>query len=111
LAYCLAAVHAPAATVAQAAEFLDVDVHELAGTLALVAADDPPRRAIHPAESRDAVAGEHSVHGRRRDAELVADPRRAELARSAKRAIRDSSSTGTRLGDRYGRDERSSNAA
>jgi hypothetical protein len=47
----LAAVRAPAATIAQTTEFLDVDVHELAGTVTLVAADHTPGWAIHPRQT------------------------------------------------------------
>jgi hypothetical protein len=58
----------------EAAELLDVDVHELAGTGALVADERPAER---PPQARDAVAPKHLPHGRGRQAKLRGDDQRA----------------------------------
>ncbi|NYI03534.1 hypothetical protein FHU37_000477 [Allostreptomyces psammosilenae] len=76
----LAAVDAPAASVGDVAEFLDVDVDEFAGAGAFVAADDPSGGAVHPGQAVHSVPGEDPVHGGGGHAHQWADPRRAELA-------------------------------
>ena len=62
----LAAVRAPAAAITQPAQFLDVEVHELTGPRALVAADHASGRAIHPCQAgrcRDGASTQCTVDG------------------------------------------------
>ena len=69
----------PAPAVGDPAELLDVDVDELAGSLALVAPDHLTGRSIEPAQSVEPQAHEHAVHRGRGDAQAIADPCWSEL--------------------------------
>ena len=53
-----ARIEALAASVRDAAELLDVEMHEFAGLIALVT-DDRPGRTVHGPQDREAVASEH----------------------------------------------------
>jgi hypothetical protein len=74
------AMDSPAAALAQPAEFLDIDMHQLARTSAFVAADHLPGRPVQPRQSRHAVPGQDSVHCRGRESDQGRDPIRAEFA-------------------------------
>jgi hypothetical protein len=73
----LPAVDAPSAAVGDVAELLDVDVDQLAGPLALVAADGQPGTAVQVRQARAAVAAQDRVDGRRRQVQPGPDPGRA----------------------------------
>ena len=70
----------PAAAVGDPAELLDVDVDQLAGPVAFVAADDLAGGPVQAGQAVQAVAGQDAVHGRGGQAQDRADPCRAELA-------------------------------
>jgi hypothetical protein len=76
----LAAQRPMAAAVGNPAEFLHVDVDQLAGTVAFVAADDLPGRPVQPGQPVEAVAGQDPVHRRGGHAQDRADPGGSEFA-------------------------------
>src|SRR2546427_13292542 len=55
------AVDAPAASVGDPPELLDVDVHQLSRTFAFLAPDDPAGGAVHPVQAVQVVAAQHTV--------------------------------------------------
>ncbi|GGS74808.1 hypothetical protein GCM10010222_14830 [Streptomyces tanashiensis] len=65
------------AAVGDVADLLDVDVHELAGILAFVAAYDVPGRAVEVGQAGRPVAGQDAVDGRGDQAEQLAGNRSA----------------------------------
>ena len=87
---------APAAAVGDVAELLDVDVDQLAGPVALVAADRHARWPGPGAPARAAVAGQDRVHGggrpgpagRRSGPGPAALTRRPTIRRSVRRGVR-----------------------
>ena len=92
----VAAVDAVAATGAQAAELLDVEVDQLARVGALVAADHCPARAIQDSQTVELVADQDTVDGGgrppnpRRDtgwAELMGLPQPADLGLHRRRDL------------------------
>jgi hypothetical protein len=76
-------VGAVAAALGDAAQLLDVEVDELAGRRALVAADDPPAWPVQHGQPVQAVAAPEAVHGPGRPANPGGDPGRAELVLAA----------------------------
>jgi hypothetical protein len=70
----------PAAASRDRAELLDVDVDQLAGPGAFVAADDLPAGPVQPGQPRHRVPDQHPVHGGRVEPEDPGDPSRAEPA-------------------------------
>ena len=66
----------PPAAIRNLAEFLHVQVHQITGPGVLVTADHPTRRAVQPAQTGQAVAGQHAVHRRGVQPKQVADPGR-----------------------------------
>jgi len=76
----VAAVDAPAAAVAEPAEFLDVDVDQFTGAVAFVAAHPVAGRPVQPGQPVQAVAGQHGVHGGGRHVQDRGQPPRPELA-------------------------------
>jgi hypothetical protein len=60
-------------------ELLDVDVNQLAGTGALVAANRLPGQAVWPGQPVHAMPAQLRLHGRGQDPNLRADPRRSGL--------------------------------
>jgi len=74
---------APAAAGGDLAEFLDIDVHQVAGTGRFHPADDSPGWAVQPAEFGQAVAGQDAVHGGDVESEQVGDARRPPSAGDA----------------------------
>jgi len=52
----------PAAAVRDAAQFFDVDVDQVAGALAFVAADDLTRGSVHPLQAIESSTTQHPVH-------------------------------------------------
>jgi hypothetical protein len=71
------------ATPADAAELLHVHVDELAGTGALVTADDPTGRPVQVVEPGEVVTDEDGIDRRGRDPERGGDPVRALLLHPA----------------------------
>lgn len=61
-------------------EFLDVDVGELAGPAAFVAADDLPGGPVQEGQTVQPLPGRDAVDGRGRQAQDRPDPSRAQLA-------------------------------
>jgi hypothetical protein len=58
-----AAKHPPAAAGGNLAEFLDIDVDQIAGPGRLDAPDQPSGGAVEPAQFGQPVAGQHAMHG------------------------------------------------
>jgi hypothetical protein len=56
-----AAVDAVAATIGDAAQLLDIQVDQLAGSLSLIAADHPTGRPVHPGQPTQAMADQHAM--------------------------------------------------
>jgi hypothetical protein len=79
----LAAEVAPAAAVGHVAEFLDVDVQQVAGVFVFVAADRLAGDPVEVGEPVGPVTGQHGVHGGGGQAELVGDRDRAEASFAA----------------------------
>jgi hypothetical protein len=69
---------APAAAVGHVAEFLDVDVEQVAGCGVFIAADRFPADPVEVAEPVEPAPHEHRVHGRGGQAEPVTDADRSE---------------------------------
>ncbi|KWU68029.1 hypothetical protein AWX17_27605 [Priestia megaterium] len=74
-----AAVGAPAAAVGDPAEFLDVDVDQLARCRGLVTdrfgfADGQPGRLVQKGKQRHPIPGQHSSDSRAGHSEVIADP-------------------------------------
>lgn len=69
----------PPAARADAAEFLDVDVDQIAGLVVFVAADHDTGRPVHPREAIHPVTHQYRVHCRGRHPELAGDTGRPEL--------------------------------
>jgi hypothetical protein len=65
--------HLPPAAIWDFSQLLDIDVHEFAGTLTLIATDDPTGGAVHPGQSIEAEADENPVHGGGGHAQAVAN--------------------------------------
>ena len=74
----------PADAVGDATEFLDVDVDQVAGALTFVAANDAPRRTVHPLQTVESELGQRPVHRRGGDAQSVANARRSEVEGGAR---------------------------
>ena len=64
-------------------ELLDIDVHQLAASRGLDAADHTAGRPIHPPQAVAPVAHQDPMHRRCGDPEDAADARRAQLAITA----------------------------
>jgi hypothetical protein len=79
-------VDAVAATIGDAAQLLDVDVDQLAGSGALIAEDHPTRGPVQHRQPTQAVADKDAVHGGGGSADPGADPGRAELVGAAQPA-------------------------
>ncbi|GAC55685.1 hypothetical protein GOAMI_64_00010 [Gordonia amicalis NBRC 100051 = JCM 11271] len=60
-----AAEFAPATAGRDLAEFLDVDMHQLTRLISGNTADHAPGRTVQPAQTSQAVAGQHPVHSGR----------------------------------------------
>lgn len=71
---------APASTVGDAAEFLDVHVDEFAGSVVFVAADDLSGGPVEEGQAVQAVPGQDSVNGRDGQAQDRSDACWAQLA-------------------------------
>jgi hypothetical protein len=82
-AACLTAEDLVAAAVRDVAEFLDVDVDQVAGCRVFVAADDPACGAVEVGEAGQAVAGQDAVDGGRVQPEEVGDTSRPPAAQDA----------------------------
>jgi hypothetical protein len=67
------AEHPPAAAGGDLAEFLDVDVHQVAGGSGLHPADDAAGGAVQPAQASHLVAAEHAVHRGHVESQQVGD--------------------------------------
>ncbi|GAA3239633.1 hypothetical protein GCM10020256_60910 [Streptomyces thermocoprophilus] len=74
LAACLAAQDLVAAAVGDVAELLDVDMHQLAGPVAFVAAYDAAGGPVQVRQAGQAVSGQHPVHGGGHQTEQTRDP-------------------------------------
>ncbi|GHB72290.1 hypothetical protein GCM10010377_73610 [Streptomyces viridiviolaceus] len=74
------AVDAPSSAVGDAAEFPDVDVDELAGPAAFVAADDLSGGSVQEGQAVQAVPGQDPVDGGGGQAQDRSDAGRAQLA-------------------------------
>ncbi|ODA73349.1 hypothetical protein APS67_002612 [Streptomyces sp. AVP053U2] len=83
LAACLPAQDLVSAAVGDVAQLLDVDVHQLAGPLAFVAADDAAGGAVQVGEAGQAEAGQYPVHGRGHQVQQVGDAGGAPAAQDA----------------------------
>jgi hypothetical protein len=66
-----------AAAIGDVAELLDVHVHQFAGPVAFVAADDVAGGAVQVAQPGQAVAGQDAVHGGGHQAEQAGDSGRS----------------------------------
>src|ERR671910_1591755 len=76
-------VDAPATASGDAAQFLDVDVHELAGVAHLHPTDRRPGYPIEVIESVEAVTEQNRVHRRGRQSHDPRDPSRAQPSLAA----------------------------
>jgi hypothetical protein len=79
-------VDAVAAAVGDAAQRLDIQVDQLAGAGALVAADHPPGGPVHGGQPTQAVADQHAMDGGGRPTDPEGDAGWAELVGAAQPA-------------------------
>jgi hypothetical protein len=75
----LHAEYLPATPIRDSSQLLDVDVDQGTRVVTLVTTDDLTGRAIHPRQTIEPQSNEDSVDGRRRNAESVANSKRAEF--------------------------------
>ena len=73
---------APAAAGGDFADFLDVDVDQLAGQSSLDPADDSAGRSVQPPQPSEPVSGQDSMHRGGMHAEQVTDPSRSPSAQA-----------------------------
>jgi hypothetical protein len=76
---------AVAATVAEPAQLLDIDMDQLPGLGPFLAADRLAGRAVQPGQPLQPMPAQHPVDGRGRQPDQRCDPGRTELAGSAQR--------------------------
>jgi hypothetical protein len=80
-----AATGPPATTGRDLGQLLDIDVHEITGVIVLVAAHHTTCGAVHPRQTRHAVADQDTMHRRGVHLEPTSDARRSELVVPAQR--------------------------
>ncbi len=82
----VAAVHAPAAAVAESADFLDVDVNEFAGPVAFITPDQLAGGPVEPGQPVQVMAGQHGMNGGGGHAQQRGEPARSAFELDAQGA-------------------------